>query len=406
MLRTAVLLLLGGLGMLGAHAADPGLGSYMYGLRKINGTRWIVQYNPPIQQLEVVFDTGLDDSNALAFDTLRDQLIFLGEDFSNVESLYVWDIATETMTLIAPWAPLAAALGMTTTDSAAFYNNAYWFVPERTAAAAQIIFIYTNGIPTGIASYNKYDFADQTVAPLMRFGDIAIDVPRRLLYGASTAGLIRVDLSNLAVPLPFVWVSGPDEDLSTAQCAFNADFSTLWGYRSNVWFIIDTQTGAFGTPVWIQSGPSDLGGSSFFGSGGGGGACYTQYAAVKTKAAKSAKRGGYLRYRATVKIAKNSTVSSINDLRFEVTLPSELSVVSSSSSLKRQGVTATVGPSSVWWTTFNLDKKRKTARFGLKLSVASTAASRQVLDITGTLMHERDGGLLCPQFFTRQVRVK
>lgn len=176
MLRTAVLLLLGGLGMLGAHAADPGLGSYMYGLRKINGTRWIVQYNPPIQQLEVVFDTGLDDSNALAFDTLRDQLIFLGEDFSNVESLYVWDIATETMTLIAPWAPLAAALGITTTDSAAFYNNAYWFVPERTVAAAQIIFIYTNGIPTGIASYNKYDFADQTVAPLMRFGDIAIDV--------------------------------------------------------------------------------------------------------------------------------------------------------------------------------------------------------------------------------------
>lgn len=173
MLRAATLLLLG---MLGAQAADPGVGSYMYGLRTVSGTRKVMQYNPLLQVAEEAFDTGLKDSNALAFDTLRNQLIFLGEDFSDVESLYVWDIATETMTLIAPWAPLATALGITTTDSAAFYNNAYWFVPETTAAAVQLLFTYTNGIPTAVASYNKYDFADQTVAPLMTFGDIAIDV--------------------------------------------------------------------------------------------------------------------------------------------------------------------------------------------------------------------------------------
>lgn len=176
MLRTAALLLLVCLGMLGALAADPGVGSYMYGLRLISSTRNIVQYNPVLQTATPVFDTGLADSNALAFDTLRNQLIFLGEDFSAVEALYVWDIATETMTLIAPWAPLAAALGIGTTDSAAFYNKVYWFVPEDTAAAVQVLFTYTNGIPTTIASYNKYNFADQTVAPLMKFGDIAIDV--------------------------------------------------------------------------------------------------------------------------------------------------------------------------------------------------------------------------------------
>lgn len=160
-----------------------------------------------------------------------------------------------------------------------------------------------------------------------------------------------------------------------------------------------------GASVWTQSGPSDLGGSSFFGTTGGGGDCYTQYAAVKIKAAKTAKRGGYLHYRASVRVGKNKTISSINDLRFEVTLPSELSVVASSSSLKRQRITATTGPSSVYWTTFNLTKlHKKKARFGLKLRVADTATSRQVLDITSVLMHERDGGVLCPQFSELQVR--
>jgi hypothetical protein len=50
------------------------------------------------------------------------------------------------------------------------------------------------------------------------------------MYGSSTAGLFRVDLSNLAVPLPFTWVNGPDPALEPAQCAFNTDYSVLWGY--------------------------------------------------------------------------------------------------------------------------------------------------------------------------------
>ena len=45
-------------------------------------------------------------------------------------------------------------------DSAAYYNGAYWFVPDGAAAAARIDFTYTNGIPTGIASIDKYDFDD------------------------------------------------------------------------------------------------------------------------------------------------------------------------------------------------------------------------------------------------------
>jgi hypothetical protein len=182
MLRAATLLLLsvllGCLGVLGAQAANPGVGSYMYGnrLNSTTGHRWIVQYNPPLQQLEWTFDTGLNRANALAFDTLRNQLIFLGRDFSRFEGLYVWDIATEKQTLIAPWAPLEAALGFRNVECAAYYNNGYWFVPDDTAATVQLTFTYVNGIPTTIAAYNKYDFADQTAAPFMKFGDIAIDV--------------------------------------------------------------------------------------------------------------------------------------------------------------------------------------------------------------------------------------
>lgn len=177
MLRALALLLLACLGMLqAALAAAPGVGSYMYGLKSISGSRKIVQYNPVLQTLTTAFDTGLPNGNALAFDTLRNQLIFLGEDSSNVESFYVWDIASNTMTLIGQWAPIATALGLTTTDSAAFYNGAYWAVSELTAGALEIRFTYTNGIPTAIASYTLHPFTDATVAPNMQFGDIAIDV--------------------------------------------------------------------------------------------------------------------------------------------------------------------------------------------------------------------------------------
>lgn len=226
-----------------------------------------------------------------------------------------------------------------------------------------------------------------------------------MLYGATSYGLMRVDLSNLAVPLPFTWVSGPDADIHSAQIAFNADFTTLWGYDDDEWFPINTQTGAWGTSVWTRSGPNDLGGSAFFAAGAAG-PCFTQYATVKTKVAKAVHRGGYLRYTASVRMGtKNNTVTSIDDLRFEVTLPPELSIVSSSSSLKKQGVMAVAGPSSMAWSIFSLRKRGgpKTARFRLKLRVASSVAPRQALDITSVLMHERDGGLLCPQISTRQV---
>lgn len=149
----------------------------------------------------------------------------------------------------------------------------------------------------------------------------------------------------------------------------------------------------------------DLGGSSVFGTAGpSGGDCTTQYASVKPKAAKVAKRGGLLRYRAYLRNG-NKTLASIDELRLEVTLPAEVSVVSSSSNLKHRGVVGTAGASSFAWTYFNLTK-HKLARSDLKTRVSTAATKGQVLNVTTTLYHERGGSTSCPQASTLQVRIR
>lgn len=202
-------------------------------------------------------------------------------------------------------------------------------------------------------------------------------------------------------------IGGP---LDSYQCAFNADFSTLWGYESGSgqgWFTVDLATGAWNPFVWESNfSPSDLGGSSFFGVNGP--ECSTQpiqHAVVKASAPRTAKRGGVFRYRARVKNgSKNKTISAINNLRLEVSLPPEVSFVYSSTNPK-QGTSAIVGPSSVVWRPFNLTK-RAAARFGLKLRVASTAVPRHLLTLNTTLYQEFEGAPFCPKRSSLSVRVK
>lgn len=133
-----------------------------------------------------------------------------------------------------------------------------------------------------------------------------------------------MSLANLGAPLPLTVIGGP---LDSYQCAFNADYSTLWGYESGAgegWFTVNLQTGAQSPYLWESNlSPSDLGGSSFLGLNGVDCSTQTvQYTSIKAKAAKSAKRGGYLRYRASVRVDnKNKTaksIKSINNLRLEV----------------------------------------------------------------------------------------
>jgi hypothetical protein len=222
------------------------------------------------------------------------------------------------------------------------------------------------------------------------------------LFATGDQGIYSLDLSDLnLVPLPFAWIRQAVNEYG--ECAFSADYTVLYGIDEQGHFqTIDQQTGAI-TQLSLTADPIvyDLGGSSFFGTAGGGGDCYTQYASAKTRVPKAAKRGGYLRYRANLKNT-NKTMSSLTALRLEVALPPEVSIVSSSTSLKKEGVVGAVnaGDGTLTWDDFTL-KRRKTARFDFKARVSSSATKGQTFDITTTLSQE---GTKCPVAKTHTVR--
>lgn len=213
--------------------------------------------------------------------------------------------------------------------------------------------------------------------------------------------MFRVDLSNLDIPLPVTFIgSGPQR----FQCAFDAEYETLWGTFNRTYFTVNTTTAAR-TLVWTSDrfNPSDLGGSSFFGFEGAG-ECFTQYVSIKTKAPKSVKRARHLRYRAYLK-GSNKALATVDGLALAVELPPQVTVVTSGSSLEKwHGVVGTAGPSSVTWVNFTLPK-RKTARFDIKMRISSAATKGQTLTLNTTLYHLRSGIVVCPRTSSLQVRI-
>ena len=222
MLRTAALLLVGCLGMLGAHAAVDGMGTFMYGLSKNlpdTTTWWIVELNPLTKREEPVKDTGIlatNSANSLAFDTARNQLFFLGFASSPqpTDGVYVFDVNTLTLTKFDTLAAMQFP-GGNVPFGAAYYDNSkdisrvqiaacptrrgstpcslslihpsihthagYWYAywqSKNVNLIGRATFDYTNGLPSGVASVNLYSLA----TPLPNnldfnwCNDIAIDV--------------------------------------------------------------------------------------------------------------------------------------------------------------------------------------------------------------------------------------
>lgn len=198
---------------------------------------------------------------------------------------------------------------------------------------------------------------------------------------------IDLSPSNLALnPVPVTTIGG----IASAQCAFNADFTVLYGESNRVMVTIDPATGVKTSTGWAIKDYIDLGGSSVFGTAGpSAGSCR---ASVKTRVPKTAKRGGLLRYSAYVKNG-NKTVTSLNNVRVEVTLPPHVTVVSSATSLKRQGVAGSASNGVMQWGAFNLTG-HKNARFSFKARVSTAAAKGQVLTLNTTV---KEDGAACPQ---------
>jgi hypothetical protein len=122
MLRAATTLLLGAcvaLLALPTLCAVPGEGAWMYGLE--DNTYDIWQLNPLLQVQELVYETGFEDANGMAFDTVRDQLLFLVDEPVADAGCWVFDVKTQVLSYVASLAAMGYA---SSPNNAAYYDGA------------------------------------------------------------------------------------------------------------------------------------------------------------------------------------------------------------------------------------------------------------------------------------------
>ena len=122
MLRAATTLLLGAcvaLLALPTLYAVPGEGAWMYGLQDETFDIW--QLNPLLQVEELVYQTTFEGANGMAFDTVRDQLLFMVDAPVADEGCWVFDVKTQVLSFVASLATMGYA---SSPSNAAYYDGA------------------------------------------------------------------------------------------------------------------------------------------------------------------------------------------------------------------------------------------------------------------------------------------
>ncbi len=286
LLRRAAIAFIAGLLLLSTVSrpaeANPIAPSYIYG---IGDNNLIWEIDPVGQTSRSVFNTGLTgQSNAFAFDTVRDQMFFV--DANN--DLYYWNHDT-TIARVAT----AAQLGVSGTTSqpwnAAYYSDSFWFFNTESDQLNKVALSYsgTGSTTPGFGSLTTYSISgipyNATPGDRNRFGDIAIIASGRgagMLYAATawptnTDGLFySLDLNTLTTTGTATLIKGagvPDGNGNpNLQLSFNGDYSTLYGhdYNGAKWYTVDLATGnlteivGFTTYTSGTNGFRDLGGAS------------------------------------------------------------------------------------------------------------------------------------------------
>jgi hypothetical protein len=265
------------------HAvADPIAPSYIYG---IGDNNLIWEIDPVGQTSRSVFNTGLTgQSNAFAFDTVRDQMFFVDAN----KDLYYWNHAT-TIERVAT----AAQLGVSGTTSqpwnAAFYSDSFWFFNTESDQLNKVALSYsgTGSTTPGFDSLTTYSITgipfNTNPGDRNRFGDIAIicsGANAGMLYAATawptnTDGLFySLNLNTLTTTGSATVIKGSGVPNGSGnpnlQLSFNGDYGTLYGhdYNGGTWYTVDLASGnltsiaGFTTYTSGTVGFRDLGGSS------------------------------------------------------------------------------------------------------------------------------------------------
>ena len=157
----------------------------------------------------VLYSTGLSgNSNGMAIDLSTSHLIFRNNESSG--PLYSYDLTSSSLTQLTG----AALPG--STASAAFYNNAYYYVENGTNTLAKATIDFSTSTVTSVSTFSLGG------ARSYGFGDIVIS-SSGMLYGSSNQGFFSVDVSGGA-GTGFTTIN---PNLGLYQLTFNADHSGL-----------------------------------------------------------------------------------------------------------------------------------------------------------------------------------
>lgn len=248
--------------------ADPLPAAFIYGIDNNND---IYEIDPVAKtsRLVLVQPAG-GESNALAFDTARNHLFFIGPD--NGLKYWVQGAGSSATAVTGP--------GLVTTDpnNAAYYNDAYWFFEFNSNILTQVNLAYSGtgsaAVPS-ISSIDTFPISGMALPPggsvnnTNTFGDIAINPLTGTLYASTSRGrFYSVDLSSKVFT---ELVASPGNDNTVGlQLSFDSDYSNLYGhsYETGAWYEVDPATGSttlisgFSTTPFGGKGFRDLGGSA------------------------------------------------------------------------------------------------------------------------------------------------
>lgn len=257
-----------------SSAADAAKPSYIYGIDD-NNVIWEV--DPIAKTIVQVNDTNLlgnQVSNSMAYDTDRDQFLFMysGTSAKYQNKLLFWDRLTTGINSLDD----VASLGNTglnvgsanTPANASYWNNAFWFFRGNSAATlTRVDMTYVGGKPQAgtPTSYNVPALPTGSY----NFGDIAITKSGMLFGTTSNGAFFKIDLTKVATD-PAGAFTFIRSGLPSLQLSFSYDYTTLFGHRydNGDWFTLDTTTGGltnlnFSTPLGTSgTGFRDLGGAS------------------------------------------------------------------------------------------------------------------------------------------------
>jgi hypothetical protein len=245
--------------------ADPIVPTYIYGIGDQNNI-WQIDPVPGQQSFQQSYSTGLSgQSNAVAFDTGRDQLWFL----SATNDLYLWKKSLGGAPGAFQQVTTASSLGIDSSlvYNASYYQDAFWFFKEATNTLVKASLDYSGLTPT-LSGTTAYAIGGPTPSSDNGFGDIAINNNTGILYAATSTGLFyTVDLASPETTYNQILPAGSNISL---QIAFNQDYSILYGhsYSSGAWYTVNTTSGsatALGYTTIVpgtSAGFRDLGGAS------------------------------------------------------------------------------------------------------------------------------------------------